>query len=102
MNGLLFFLAAVFALSGCATPVGMRPLDCEAGGNANFSLFFRPATRVESLFFDRADDVNPSRVVDVDLSAYRTYHCWHAYEGVIASQLYGFRVHGSASESVAP
>jgi hypothetical protein len=32
-----------------------------AGGRANFSLFFRPATRVESLFFDRADDANPSR-----------------------------------------
>jgi len=37
-----------------------------AGGRANFSLFSRPATRVESLFFDRADDANPSRVVDKD------------------------------------
>jgi isoamylase len=84
--------------TGANHPLGAAP----AGGRANFSLFSRPATRVESLFFDRADDTNPCRVVDLDLSAHRTYHYWHAYEAMITGQLYGFRVHGSASESVAP
>ena len=73
------------------------------GGGANFCLFSRSATRVELLFFDRADDAKPSRVVDLDSAAHRTYHYWHAFvPGANTGQLYGFRVHGPESESIAP
>lgn len=67
------------------------------GGGANFSLFSRPATRVELLLFDRADDARPSRTLDLDPAKHRTYHYWHAFvPGVKAGQLYGYRVHGPA------
>jgi glycogen operon protein len=62
---------------------------------ANFSLFSRSASRVELLFFDRADDARPSRRVELDPHTQRTYHYWHAFvPGVKAGQLYGYRVHG--------
>jgi|GEM_PF-1942076 len=64
-------------------------------GGANFSLFSRPATRVELLFFDHTDDARPGRTFDLDPDAHRTYHYWHAFvPGVKAGLLYGYRVHG--------
>ena len=73
-----------------------HPLGASLGqGGANFSLFSRSATRVELLFFARADDAKPSRVVDLDPAVHRTYHYWHAFvPGVKAGQLYGYRVQG--------
>jgi len=80
---------------GRSHPLGATP----RGGGANFSLYSRPATRVELLLFDGADD-KPSRVVDLDPRHHRTYHYWHAFvPGVKAGQLYGYRVHGSADAS---
>lgn len=77
-------------------PGASHPLGASLGkGGANFSLFSRSATRVELLFFDRADDAKPSRVVDLDPAVHRTYHYWHAFvSGAKAGQLYGYRVHG--------
>ena len=46
---------------------------------ANFSLFSRAATRVELLFFDRADVARPSRTIELDPRVHRTYHYWHAF-----------------------
>jgi isoamylase len=70
------------------------------GGGANFSLFSRSASRVELLFFDRADAARPSRVIDLDEPAHRTYHYWHAFvPGVRAGQLYGYRVHGPSDSA---
>jgi isoamylase len=64
-------------------------------GGANFSLFSRSAAQVELLFFDRADDARPSRVIKLDPVNQRTYHYWHAFAPrVKAGQLYGYRVHG--------
>jgi len=64
-------------------------------GGANFSLFSRSASRVELLFFDRADDARPARMIELDPHVHRTYHYWHVFvPGVEAGQLYGFRVHG--------
>src|SRR5271165_553991 len=37
-------------------------------GGANFSLFSRSAAGIELLFFDRADDARPSRVIPIDPS----------------------------------
>jgi len=61
----------------------------------NFSLYSRDATAVELLFFDRDDAAQPSRVIPVDPFYNRTYHYWHvSVPGVLAGQLYGYRVHG--------
>jgi len=66
-----------------------------SGGGANFSLFARSATRVELLFFDRADNARSRRTIELDPRVHRTYHYWHAFvPGVKAGQLYGYRVHG--------
>jgi isoamylase len=62
---------------------------------ANFSVFSKHATAVQLLLFDRADDLCPSRVIDLDPHTQRTYHYWHAFvPGVEAGQLYGYRAHG--------
>ena len=60
---------------GRSAPLGVTLID----GGANFSLFSRSATGVELLFFDREDDINPSRVVRFDPAINRTYHYWHAF-----------------------
>jgi isoamylase len=63
----------------------------------NFSLFSRAAERVELLFFNRADDAKPARIVELVSDSHRTYHYWHCFvPGVKAGQLYGYRVHGPA------
>jgi isoamylase len=64
-------------------------------GDANFSVFSRHASKVELLFFDRAEDARPSRVITVDPLTNRIYHYWHVFvPGVQSGQLYGYRVHG--------
>jgi glycogen operon protein len=50
---------------------------------------------VELLFFDRADDGRPSRVIRIDPAANHTYHYWHTLvPGVKPGQIYGYRVEG--------
>jgi isoamylase len=65
-----------------------------ASGGANFSIFSRSAANIELLFFDRADDARPSRVIPIDPFVNRTYHYWHVFvPGVQAGQIYGFRAY---------
>jgi isoamylase len=73
-----------------------HPLGATLARNgANFSLFSRSASRVELLFFDRAHDARPSRLIELDPHTQRTYHYWHAFvPEVKPGQLYGYRVHG--------
>jgi len=62
----------------------------------NFSVFSRSASAVELLFFDRADDPRPTRVIPIDPCTNRTYHYWHTVvPDARPGQLYGYRVHGS-------
>lgn len=76
---------------GRSAPLGVTLID----GGANFSLFSRSATGVELMFFDREDDIKPSRVVRFDPAINRSYHYWHALvPGVQPGQIYGFRVEG--------
>ena len=50
---------------------------------------------MELLFFDRADDPRPARVIPIDPCTNRTYHYWHTVvPGAQPGQLYGYRVHG--------
>ncbi len=69
-------------------------------GGANFSLFSRGATGVELLFFDSESDTRPSRVIQIDPAANRTYHYWHVFvPGVEPGQIYGYRVQGVSDPS---
>ncbi|MBI5067853.1 MAG: glycogen debranching protein GlgX [Deltaproteobacteria bacterium] len=72
-------------------PLGASPAD----GGVNFSVWARNAARVELLFFDRAEDPRPSRVLALDPLRHRTYHYWHALvPGVSPGQRYGWRATG--------
>src|SRR6185503_13132115 len=62
---------------------------------ANFAVFSRSASAIELLFFDRVDDVRPSRVIPIDAVVNRTYHYWHVFvPDVDAGQIYGYRASG--------
>jgi isoamylase len=73
------------------SPIGATACD----DGVNFSVFSRQARAVELLFFDRADDAKPARVMSIDPRSNRTYHYWHIFvPGVRLGQLYGYRVDG--------
>src|SRR5208283_3951762 len=77
--------------AGQSSPLGAT---LQSGG-ANFSIFSRSATSVELLFFDRAEDTRPSRIVPINPLTNRTYHYWHVFvPGVQAGQIYAFRACG--------
>ena len=76
---------------GASTPLGATVTE----GGVNFSLYSRDADRLELLFFDQADDLKPSQIVELDPVGHRTYHYWHVFvPGIRSGQLYGFRAHG--------
>src|SRR5436305_354231 len=61
----------------------------------NFSLFCKNGTSVELLFFDRIDDVQPSKVIALDPKLNRTYHYWHTFvPGISNGQLYAYQIDG--------
>ena len=76
---------------GKSFPLGTT-LSC---GGANFSVFAKHSKAAQLLLFDRVDDPEPSRVIDLDPRINRTYHYWHAFvPGITAGQLYGWRIAG--------
>ncbi len=78
--------------AGRSHPLGATPVP----GGVNFSIYSRDASKVELLFFDRADDGRPARTIPIDPATNRTYHYWHVFvPGAETGQIYGFRVHGS-------
>jgi isoamylase len=78
-------------LPGQSAPLGATVLP----GRTNFRVFSRRATRVELLFFDSAEDGDPSRVIDLDPASSRTLDYWHVFvPGISSGQIYGYRVHG--------
>jgi isoamylase len=77
--------------TGRSSPIGATVFH----GGVNFSIYSRSATGVQLVFFDRDDDVRPSRVIPIDPAASRTSHYWHAFvPDVKPGQLYGYRVEG--------
>jgi isoamylase len=61
----------------------------------NFSIASRSATGVDLLFFDREDQVRPTRVITIDAATCRTDNYWHAFvPDVKPGQLYAYRVQG--------
>lgn len=78
---------------GRSSPLGAVVTD----GGVNFSLYSRAAAAVELLFFEREDDATPSRTLQLDPAANRTYHYWHVFVPDISpGQIYGYRVQGRA------
>ena len=78
-------------VSGNSSPLGATVV----GGGVNLSLYSREASGVELLFFDRADDAKPSRVIALDPTSNRTYHYWHVFvPGLQPGQIYGYRAQG--------
>ncbi|WP_367360379.1 glycogen debranching protein GlgX [Syntrophus sp. (in: bacteria)] len=61
----------------------------------NFSVFSKGSEAVQLLLFDSVDAPKPSRVIELDRRANRTYHYWHVLvPGISAGQLYAYRVTG--------
>jgi glycogen operon protein len=61
----------------------------------NFSLFCKNGTSVELLIFDHVEDIEPSRIIQLDAKRNRTYHYWHIFlPGIINGQLYAYRING--------
>jgi glycogen operon protein len=76
---------------GKSYPLGATIFD----GGVNFSIYSKNAKRLELLLFDDIDDKKPSRIIELDPAANRTYYYWHIFVGGIGEgQLYGFRAHG--------
>jgi len=64
-------------------------------GGVNFSLFCKNGTSVELLFFDKVDDIQPSKVIILDPKQNHTYHYWHKFvPGIVSGQLYAYRIYG--------
>lgn len=61
----------------------------------NFSIFSKPAARLDLLLFDHDDDARPARVIPLDPGTNRQYHYWHVFvPGLRAGQIYAYRAHG--------
>jgi isoamylase len=77
--------------SGRSSPLGASACP----GGVNFSIFSRSATGMELLLFDREDDSQPQRVIQIDPALNRTYHYWHVFvPGLRPGQIYGYRAQG--------
>jgi isoamylase len=78
-------------LPGVSFPIGPTYRD----NGVNFSLFSKHAERVELLFFDSREDVEPSFIVGLDPRINKTYHYWHIFlPDICPGQLYGYRISG--------
>ncbi|MFG3281861.1 glycogen debranching protein GlgX [Streptomyces sp. NPDC048111] len=61
----------------------------------NFSVFSEHATRVDLLLFDRCDDPEPSRTIQLHPDRHRSFHFWHCHvRGLGAGQVYAYRMDG--------
>jgi glycogen operon protein len=64
-----------------------------AAAGVNFSIYAKHGTAVQLLLFDAVDAPQPSRMIDLDRRANRTYHYWHVFvPDLVAGQVYGYRV----------
>jgi glycogen operon protein len=77
---------------GSSYPLGATIYD----EGTNFSIFCKHGSSVSLLFFNGINDIEPSRVVELNSINNRSYHYWHIFvEGVKAGQLYGYRINGA-------
>src|ERR1700716_1208047 len=77
--------------TGRSSPLGATVFP----GGGNFSVYSRNASGVEVLLFNREDDMQPERMITIDLATNRTDHYGHVFvPDVRPGQLYGYRVDG--------
>jgi glycogen operon protein len=89
---------AAVEVEGASYAYPLGPTLTPAG--VNFSIFSAHATHVEIVFFDHADATQPARAIKLDPTINRTSHYWHIFvPGIVAGQLYGYRVDGSGKAS---
>ena len=61
----------------------------------NFCIFSKDADYLELLFFDNADDEEPSSVIKLDKRVNRTFYYWHVFVlDIRPGQLYAYRAFG--------
>ena len=83
--------AADASNTGRSFPLGATVL----AEGVNFSVFSRQASRGELLLFDDAAAMHPTRVIELDPRAHRTYHYWHVFvPGIPPGQVYAYRADG--------
>ncbi len=76
---------------GVPLPLGAH----QHGDGVNFALFSRHATRVYLEFYERAEDISPTRVIELDPRCHRSGDVWHVWvRGVRPGQFYAYRVDG--------
>jgi glycogen operon protein len=76
---------------GVPEPLGAHELE----GGVNFALFSRDADRVRLELFTHAQDVQPSRIFELDASRNRTGDIWHIWlKGIPEGQFYAYRLDG--------
>ena len=74
---------------GVPQPLGAHELE----GGVNFALLSRHARRVLLDLFESAQDVKPSKTIELDPARNRTGDIWHVWlKGVGAGQVYSYRV----------
>ena len=80
---------------GRSFPLGAKLVRYKNRRLVNFSVYSGGATSVDLLFFDRAEDSQPARVIPLDPAINRTFHYWHVFvPGVKAGQVYAYRARG--------
>jgi isoamylase len=78
-------------LPGHSFPIG----STYSAKGVNFSLFSKHAEKVDLLFFDSQEQVEPSFVFHLNPMVNKTYHYWHVFIPEIQpGQYYGYRVWG--------
>jgi isoamylase len=77
--------------AGLPLPLGTE----KVGVGVNFAVFSRNARHVQLELFDRAEDGQPARVIELDSLRHRTGDVWHAWvKGIQPGQLYAYRMNG--------
>ena len=83
--------SAFRCFTGSAHPFGST---VEAEG-ANFSLYSSNATAVQLLIFNKPDDLEPTKVFQLDDKKNRSFNIWHIFiEGIHPGMGYAYRVDG--------
>lgn len=78
----------------CLNLLGAR----EFAGGINFALLSRYASRVQLELFERAQDAEPAKVIELDPTHNRTGDIWHVWiRALRPGQLYGYRITSTES-----
>jgi isoamylase len=76
---------------GASHPFGSTPTD----EGTNFSLFSANATAVQLLIFEKPEDPDPIRVIDLDPDRNHSFNIWHVFVADVTPGMgYGYRVDG--------